>query len=142
MANRALEFLRETIGTVSAGHPQGWSGMYGFGIGAGMPNVPSGPSWPYRTQAAEKVWEEVVKLIPKHPEMNEAQLLQRALANTGVQAIDLSPEDWRLLEMAIEWRKNGIKAIKMPTTGGMPGGPYNQTKDQAYGHELASRGAP
>jgi hypothetical protein len=88
------------------------------------------------------VWAEVVKLIGKHPDLNETQLLQQAIGAAGVQALDLTAEDWRLLEMAIEWRKNGIKGVALPRIGGAPGGPANTSTGQAFGHELGSRGAP
>lgn len=133
---KVIRILQETLGTPSPGHPQGWAGFYG-----GLPVTPQA-SWPYRTQTAEAVWKAVTELIPKHPEMNETELLRMAIEQTGVQAVDLAPEDWRLLEMAIEWRKNGIKSIKLPRIGGMPGGPFNQSTDQGYGRELAARGAP
>lgn len=134
--------LQETLGTPGSGHPTGWSGFYVFGVGAGMPKVPDGSGWPFRTKTAVRVWEYAVKLIPKHPELDEKGLLGRAIKESGVNALDLSPEDWRLLEMAIEWRKNGIKGVKMPRIGGAPGGPFNQFKNLGYGHDLQTRGAP
>jgi hypothetical protein len=85
------------------------------------------------------VWAKAIDLIAKHPEMNEAGILKLAFEASGANPLDLSPEDWRLLEMAIEWRKNGTTGINKPRIGGAPGGPANFTR---MGHDLAKRGAP
>lgn len=97
-------------------------------------------AWPYRTETAEVVWKYASDLIPKHPELNEADILKRAIEISGVDPLDLSPEDWRLLEMAVEWRKAGADWQKRPRIGGSsPGGPANFS---TMGHYMPKRGAP
>lgn len=137
-----LQALRETLGAPSSGgRAVGWAG-YQAPLGAAQPLAPSNKDWSpfgYRTETAEVVWRFAKDLIPKHPEMSERQVLQRAVQNAQVNPLDLSPEDWRLLEMAIEWYKNGLTGMKMPRIGGMPGGPYDSWR---MGHWLKKRGAP
>jgi hypothetical protein len=137
-----LQALRETLGAPSGARSSAaWKG-YMAPLGAAQPLFPNRDDWqpwPYRTETAEVVWRHAAQLVVKHPEMDEQQVLQRAVEISGANPLDLSPEDWRLLEMAIEWRKNGIKGVKQPRIGGMPGGPYNSW---GMGHELGKRGAP
>lgn len=129
---RLLKALEETLGTPSAVRSSGaWQGYYG----AAQVVPPSSSSFPYRTQTAEVVWKHARDLIPKHPELNEADLLKRAIESSGVDPLDLSPEDWRLLEMAIEWRKSGM-ASRRQRIGGAPGGPADS---RGMGHYLPKR---
>lgn len=139
---RLLKDLEETLGTPSSPRSSAsWKGFYApLGqLSAPMNRDGAQQAWPYRTETAEVVWKHVSDLIPKHPELNEADILKKAIEISGVDPLDLSPEDWRLLEMAIEWRKAGAAWQKRPRIGGMPGGPY----DSSYmGHWLPKRGAP
>jgi len=133
--------LIETLGTPSPQRSsvawKGFSAPYGQLSAPG--NRDNAQPWPYRTETAEVVWKHARDLIPKHPELNEADLLKKAIEVSGVNPLDLSPEDWRLLEMAIEWRKSGVSNLPKPRTGGAPGGPYDSWD---MGHYLPKRGAP
>jgi hypothetical protein len=138
-----LKALTETLGSPSPTRSSGaWKG-YSGPLGGAQPLAPGNRDdaqpFPYRTQTAVMVWKHARELIPKHPELDEGGIIKRAIEESGANPLDLSPEDWRLLEMAVEWRKNGIKGITLPRIGGAPGGPYNSWWQ---GHELAKRGAP
>lgn len=141
-----LKALEETLGAPSpvrsSASWRGFQAPYGSITQTLAPMNRDGAqqAWPYRTQTAEVVWKHASELIPKHPEMNEADILKKAVEISGVDALDLSPEDWRLLEMAIEWRKAGAAFQKRPRIGGSaPGGPYDSW---GMGHWLPKRGAP
>jgi len=138
---RLLKDLQETLGSPSPLLSSvSWRGFYApLGQALAPGNRDDTQPWPYRTQTAEVVWKHAKDLIPKHPEMNEADILKQALENSGADPLDLSPEDWRLLEMAIEWRKSGLTILPKPRIGGAPGGPYDSWD---MGHELPKRGAP
>jgi hypothetical protein len=143
MTRSLIRYLRETLGSPSAGGSSaGWKG-YSAPLGIGQDLAPGNMDlkqpFPYRTETAEVLWQYVCDLIPKYPELTEREILQKAIEASGVSPMDLSPEDWRLLEMAIEWRKNGVTGIPKPRIGGSPGGPFDP---RDYGHELAKRGAP
>ena len=138
-----LRALSETLGAPSGQRSSGaWRG-YSAPLGGAQIAAPGNRDlqqpWPYRTESAEVVWRHAVKLISAYPAMNEQMILQKAVEDSGVSTLDLSPEDWRLLEMAIEWKKNGLQGIKKPRIGGAPGGPFDPRE---YGHELGKRGAP
>ena len=136
-----LKALEETLGAPS---PVRSSGAWrGFSAPLGQQSVPGNrdgaqQAWPYRTQTAEVIWKYASDLIPKHPELNEMDILKKAVEISGVDPLDLSPEDWRLLEMAIEWRKNGVTGQTPPRIGGAPGGP---AKFSTTGY-IPKRGAP
>lgn len=133
---RLLKALKETLGAPSPVRSSAaWKGFY-----APARVIPPSQAFPYRTETAEVVWKHLRDLIPKHPELDEQGLLKRAIEVSGVDPLDLSPEDWRLLEIAIEWRKNGSAWQKRPRIGGStPGGPYDSW---GMGHYLPKRGAP
>lgn len=142
--DKALKALEETLGAPSATRSSSSWGGYQANYGdmtqtlAPMNRDGAQQAWPYRTQTAEVLWKCVSDLIPKHPELNEADLLKRAVEISGIDPLDLSPEDWRLLEMAIEWRKAGADWQKQPRIGGAPGGP---AKFSTTGY-LPKQGAP
>ena len=137
---RVLQALNETLGAPSPYRSSAsWRGFSAPCGGATKANRDAEQPWPYRTETAEAVWKHASELIPKHPEMNEVEVLRKAIENSGVDPLDLSPEDWRLLEMAIEWRKSGTTGQPKPRIGGAPGGPYDSWQ---MGHWLPKRGAP
>lgn len=116
------------------------TGWAGYSAPLGNVSYKLGPeAFPYRTRTAEVIWEKAKKLISLHPELDEQGILRKAVLDSGVNSLDLTPEDWRLLEMAVEWFKNGTTGIPKPRIGGAPGGPANSASD---GHYLAKRGAP
>lgn len=138
-----LKALEETLGAPSPYRSsaawKGFSAPLGIAQSLAPANQDAAQPWPYRTETAEVVWKYAKDLIPKHPEMNDADILRKAVEISGVDPLDLSPEDWRLLEMAIEWRKSGATWQNKPRIGGAPGGPY----DSWYmGHYMPKRGAP
>lgn len=140
-----LKALEETLGSPSSsGSSVSWRGVQAPLGSIAQPLAPMNrdgaqQAWPYRTQTAEVVWKHASELIPKHPELNETDILKKAIEVSGVDPLDLSPEDWRLLEMAVEWRKAGAAWQKRPRIGGAPGGPYDSWR---MGHRLPKRGAP
>lgn len=65
---------------------------------------PEGHSgWPFRTDSAALAWETFKGMKHQYPESSPAWVLQRALQVSGIDSMDITPEDWRLLEMAVSW---------------------------------------
>lgn len=96
-------------------------------------------SFPYHTKAAREVWEKALELIQLYPLDNPVQILRRAMAETDVEPVmDLTPEDEKLLRMAIEFAQNGPPK-SVARIGGAPGGPFRS--DDAS-HTTRGRGAP
>jgi hypothetical protein len=141
--SEALKGIIETLGAPSPGRSSaawtGYSSPLGGAQSLSNPNTDFSQPWPYRTQSAEALWLVVKDLIPKHPELDVLGLLRRGLESSGIDPLDLSAEDWRLLEMAVEWRKNGLTGLPKPRIGGAPGGPFDSRE---YGRTLAKRRAP
>jgi hypothetical protein len=46
--------------------------------------------------------------------------------------VDITPEDEKLLYMAIDLAQNGPAQSKGNKIGGMPGGPLNPIRDETY----------
>lgn len=98
----------------------------------------SAPAWPYRTQSAHVVWDKIKEILHMHTEKTDAEIMGLAVEQSGIPAMQLTPEDWRMLEMAIEWHRNGTKLTKPLRMGGAPGGPAAAHK--GYAKLMAPRG--
>jgi hypothetical protein len=97
------------------------------------------PSFPFHTKAARDVWGKAEGLIALFPLENPTQILQRAMIAVNVKPLmDLTPEDEKLLRMAIDQAQNGAPK-NVARSGGTPGGPFNST---GYGRHMKGRGAP
>lgn len=97
------------------------------------------PSFPYHTKAARDVWKKALELIQLYPMEGPVQLLRRAMSEVDVEPVtDLTPEDEKLLRMAIELAQNGPPK-NVARVGGTPGGPFRS--DDAT-HTTRGRGAP
>jgi hypothetical protein len=103
----------------------------------GVPSAPE-PSFPYHTKEAGKVWKAALALVDLYPTEGPADILKRALSKAGVKGIEITPEDEKLLQMAIHFAQNGPPR-SLSRIGGMPGGPFDST---GYGHSLAKIGSP
>lgn len=96
------------------------------------------PSFPFHTKASGKVYTKALQLVKLFPLDNPTEILKKAIRASGVTPIvDLTPEDEKLLRMAIEAAQNGPPKTNV-RLGGAPGGPFNST-DSGY---TSKRGAP
>lgn len=100
MSEKLLKELAETLGTPTA-VSTGWGGFY-----VGSPVI-SEPSFPYHTEVAALVWRTAKSLYTQYPELDDRALLKLSIETSNVSSLQLTPEDWRLLEMAIQWLRNG-----------------------------------
>lgn len=90
-----------------------------------MPNVSGyskdssawGPviAYPFHTAVAQKVWESAKKLIRKHPESGPLEIIRLAIVDSKMSGQELTPEDHKLLEMAVSWLQNGFTRPELPT---------------------------
>lgn len=75
--------------------------------------APKGAGWgetaafPFHTASAEKVWKEAKKLIFKHKTAGTNEIVRMAIDASGVLGVELTPEDAKLLSMAVDWARNG-----------------------------------
>ncbi len=83
--------------------------------------------------AASKVFEKAQQLIALYPLSKPAEILGMALRKAGVLTSELTPEDDKLLKMAIDWAQNGPSRTNI-RTGGAPGGPFRSTGDSHFGN--------
>lgn len=102
-----------------------------------------GSGFPFGTESAKKVWEKAQKIARQDPDAKESVVLQQAMDAARVPPIDLTPEDLRILDLAIHWALSGKSTETPPKSnariGGTPGGPFNSAGADRY---LAKPGAP
>lgn len=97
------------------------------------------PSFPFNTRAAREVWAKAEEFVGLFPLENPTQILRRAMEAARVRPLnDLTPEDEKLLRMAIDHAQNGAPP-NVAKSGGLPGGPFNST---GFGHFTKGKGAP
>lgn len=89
-----------------------------------------GTGFPFRTAAAEKIFQKASRLILLHPELNAHEILRRAIEDANVKNSELTPEDEQLLLIAVQFLQNG-PARSDVRTGGTPGGPFRSTDRSA-----------
>ena len=109
-----------------------------------MPSTPAPfPGFGFHTKTAEVVWDHAKKLAAANPKAKTEEIISKAIEAAKVQASEMTPEDTKMLEMAINWYISGkMWDLRPPTNvriGGAPGGPFRSVE---YGNELAGKGAP
>jgi hypothetical protein len=102
------------------------------------------PGFGFHTKSAEKVWDYAKHIAAENPTSKTDAIIGWALEASKVLAMELTPEDVKMLEMAINWYIAGKHwddnpKDRNPQIAGMPAGPFRSV---AYGHELAGKGAP
>lgn len=65
---------------------------------------PNGPSWPFKTESARRVWEEADKLFDKHPDWSVSDIVRQAIADSGVSMQEFVPDDYAILSIAVRWK--------------------------------------
>ena len=140
--------MREAVGVLQSilGETTSWSG-YSLVSPAliATPTTPQPfPGFSFHTKSAEKVWEYAKDITSKNPTAKTETIIGWALDASKVLAMELTPEDVKMLEMAINWYITGKHwednpKDRNPQIAGMPAGPFRSV---GYGHELAGKGAP
>ena len=70
---------------------------------------PDGPSWPFRTQSAQRVWEQLERVMEQHPNLPLYAAQARAFQETGIPSLELTPEDYATLNMAARWKAQTLQ---------------------------------
>ncbi len=78
------------VNTPSAG-PGGWAPLVSF---------------PFRTKVAEAVWAKIPKIIEKNPDQTIDEIIRYATIEAGTHTYEMTPEDIKLLELAVAWSKS------------------------------------
>ncbi len=87
----------------------------------GVSNPKDSPAWgpvaafPFHTAVAQRVWDSAKKQIRKHPEAAPLEIIRLAVVDSKMSGQELTPEDYKLLEMAISWLQNGFAKPELPT---------------------------
>ena len=97
------------------------------------------PGFGFRTWSARMVFEMAQRLIGLYPLMKPEEILGMAIRKSGVLTSELTPEDDRMLKMAIDWAQNGAAKTNV-RTGGAPGGPFRSTADSHFGNPRGTFG--
>jgi hypothetical protein len=100
--------------------------------GPASAKTPDSPAWgpvasfPFHTEVAAKVWESAKKMIMKYKTAKPLEILRLAIDDSKMLSTELTPEDAKLLELAISWAQNGPPK-PVGHLSGAPGGPFNST---------------
>lgn len=70
---------------------------------------PDGPSWPFRTVSAQKVWEQLDRVLDEHPNLPLYTALSKAFQAAGVPSLELTPDDFSTLHMAARWKAQRLQ---------------------------------
>lgn len=90
--------------------------------------TPNSPAWgpveafPFHTEVAGRVWDSAKKMILKNKLAKPLEIIRLAMDHSKMQSGELTPEDVRMLELAISWAQNGP-----PSAVSRAGGPTADT---------------
>ena len=86
----------------------------GGGVGSGLAGqIPSkrssypDQSFPFQSRAAQEVFELMLDLQLQHPDASPNELARLAMEAARVTRQDFAPEDFHLLQMALDWLQTG-----------------------------------
>jgi hypothetical protein len=64
-------------------------------------------TFPFYTPVAAVIWKAAKKIIKKNPLTNPLEVLRMAMLDSKMSDQEITPEDFKLLELAISWAQNG-----------------------------------
>jgi hypothetical protein len=100
------------------GETGGWEG---YRVSLDVSKTPS-PAFGFRTKSAEEVWVYARKIAEAHPKEASSTIISKAIEQSGIPVSELTPEDMKLLEMAVNWylagKITGTESPKTPPYGG------------------------
>jgi hypothetical protein len=99
------------------------------------------PGFGFRTWSASLVFEMAQRLVGLYPQSKPEEILAMAIRKSGVTSTELTPEDDKMLKMAIDWAQNGAAKTNV-RIGGTPGGPLRSTGDGHFGNPRGTFGLP
>lgn len=70
---------------------------------------PSGPSWPFRTESARRVWQGMEKVLDRDPNMLVLGAMRAAMAKSRIPPYELTAEDYSTLSMAGRWKVQQLR---------------------------------
>lgn len=74
------------------------------------------PAYPFFTKTAEMVWDRAKRLVRKLGDVGPYDVLRAALDALGSDLVELTPEDFQLLLMAIRTAQTEYMAVKAANT--------------------------
>lgn len=111
----ALSALRQVLGEYSGGDWQGYS------VPTTLAHTP-GPAFGFHTRTAEAVWKHAQQIADAHPKETTAAIVSKAIERAQVPVSELTPEDSKLLDMAVNWylagKVSGMEKPWPPPYGG------------------------
>lgn len=109
----AYKTLRAILGETG-----GWEG---YTVALDVSKAPS-PAFGFRTKSAEEVWSFAQKVAEAHPKEASPAIISKAIEQSGIPVSELTPEDMKLLDMAVNWylagKITGTESPKTPPYGG------------------------
>lgn len=88
-----------------------WSG---YEVPLNPSHVPA-PVFGFHTKTAEKVWKHAQQIADAHPKETTAAIVSKAIDRADVPASELTPEDSKMLDMAVNWYLAGkVSGMEQP----------------------------
>ena len=105
-----IQLLKEAMMGLRRGIKSFVTGYCGYSPGMGQDEPVKQPltGFPFRTQAAIKVWQMVQQIAKQNPKMQVSELIKAGLDKAAVNLIELSPED----SPTIEWPRIGYFQVE------------------------------
>lgn len=116
----AVAALRQVLGE--------YADWQGYVVPINPSHTPAATGFGFHTKAAEVIWNHARKVANAHPKDTTAAIVLKAIELSGLPASELTPEDSKLLEMAVNWYLAGKVGAMTPV--GPPYGGNNASGTQ------------
>lgn len=119
-----IDTLRKVLGELAD-----WQG---YDVNFNPTKAPS-PLFGFHTPSAEVVWKYAKKIADRHPKEATAAIISKAIERSKVPASELTPEDSKMLDMAVNWYLAGKLTGDQPPTTKPYGGNDTSGTEKNFG---------
>lgn len=105
-SSEAFESLRRVLGE--------YADWQGYRVSANLSHVPA-PVFGFHTKSAETVWKHAQRVADAAPKETTAAIVSKAIDRSEIPVSELTPEDMKMLDMAVNWYLAGkVSGMEQP----------------------------
>lgn len=120
-----IEALRKVLGE--------YADWQGYDVNFNPNNKVPSPLFGFHTPSAEVIWKHAKTIANRHPKETTAGIISKAIERAKIPASELTPEDAKMLDMAVNWYLAGKLSGDQPPTTKPYGGNDTSGTEKNFG---------